>query len=187
MELPYLEYGGISVTILHVKKTMQIDVDILGKMLAEYLVTQGWAEKVEGNIIILSENGIRKLTGPPYFFDLSNPDPDMAEQPIDDSMAHRTFTWYQKNFTPGKTKQSPRKNMGNQQTSGLHEWKPGQLGSPSKIGFSGFQSAGPGQGGKKTHYNKNSKKSKGSGRIKMKSKLPPIARTRKFRGKKRNK
>ena len=53
MELPCLEYSGISVTILYVKKTMQIDVDILGRMLAEYLVTQGWAEKVEGNIIIL--------------------------------------------------------------------------------------------------------------------------------------
>jgi len=166
---------------------MQIDVDTLGRMLAEYLVTQGWVEKVEGTNITLNENGIRKLTGPPYFFDLSNPDPDISEQPEDESMTQRTFTWYQKDFTPGKTKQSTRKKSGSQQNAGMHEWKPGQLGSPTKIGFSGFQGAGPGQGAKRLHQKKSPKKGKSSDRIKMKSKLPPIARTRKFKGKKRSK
>ncbi|MEZ4812946.1 MAG: hypothetical protein R2883_05595 [Caldisericia bacterium] len=167
------------------KKIIELDVESLGRMLAEYCVSQGWAEQIEDNRIILNETGINKLSGPPYFFDVSNPDLDLDEPPSDFSSSTSMFTWHQKNFTPGKTKApSARTNKPQTAQPDIHNWKPGQLTETPKIGFGNWQTKPQtqkrsGQGKKKREG------SSGGGTIKMKTKLPPIAQARKFKGKKR--
>jgi hypothetical protein len=168
-----------------VKKIIQIDVESLGKMLATYCVSQGWAEEIEGNRIILNNNGIRKLSGPPYFFDLSDSEPEFDELPSELENATSTFTWHQKNFTPGKTKAPSRAKPSSQPHGDIHNWKPGQLGNNQKIGFGSWQSKPSPQ--RKQHTGKKSHSSSPPGTIKMRTKLPPIARTNSHRNKKRKK
>ena len=170
------------------KKIIELDMESLGRMLAEYCVSQGWAELLEGNRIVLNGTGIRKLSGPPYFFDMSDPDPDLDEQPSDFAASTSTFTWHQKNFTPGKTKTpSARGNKPQNTQADIHNWKPGQLTGTQKIGFGSWQTKTKPQSQKRGHQSKRQQHDSGSGPIKMKTKLPPIAQTRKFKGKKRRK
>ncbi len=168
------------------KKIIELDFESLGRMLAEYCVSQGWAEQVEDNRIILNETGINKLSGPPYFFDVSNPDLDLDEPPSDFSSSTSMFTWHQKNFTPGKTKApSARANKPQSAQPDIHNWKPGQLTETPKIGFGNWQTKTKSPSQKRNNQGKKRKDSGSGGTIKMKTKLPPIAQARKFKGKKR--
>jgi hypothetical protein len=112
------------------RKNLNVSTDALGKMLAEYLVIQGWAEENQDGSITLNQTGIEKLAGPPYFFYLRDEDsPDEVNQ-VEVASNAATFTWYQKNFSPGKFRQ--RNDDRQQQVQpDLNDWKPGLISNSS--------------------------------------------------------
>ena len=112
------------------RKNLNVSTDALGKMLAEYLVIQGWAEENPDGTITLNQTGIEKLAGPPYFFYLRDEDsPDEVNQ-VEVASNAATFTWYQKNFSPGKFRQ-PNADRQQQIAPDLNNWKPGLISNSS--------------------------------------------------------
>jgi hypothetical protein len=108
------------------RKNLNISTEALGKMLAEYLVIQGWAEENHDGSITLNQTGMEKLSGPPYFFYLRDEDsPDEVNQ-VEVASNAATFTWYQKNFSPGKFKQR-NDDKQTQSQPDLNNWKPGLI------------------------------------------------------------
>lgn len=108
------------------RKNLSISTEALGKMLAEYLVIQGWAEENPDGSITLNRTGMEKLSGPPYFFYLRDEDsPDEVNQ-VEIASTAATFTWYQKNFSPGKFKQRNDDKQIQMQPD-LNNWKPGLI------------------------------------------------------------
>lgn len=108
------------------RKNLVVTTESLGKMLAEYLVIQGWAEENRDGSITLNETGMEKLAGPPYFFYLRDEDsPDEVNQ-VEIASNAATFTWYQKNFSPGKFRSKVDDNKMQVQQD-LNNWKPGLI------------------------------------------------------------
>lgn len=114
------------------RKNLSISTEALGKMLAEYLVIQGWAEENPDGLIMLNQTGMEKLSGPPYFFYLRDEDsPDEVNQ-VEIASTAATFTWYQKNFSPGKFKQR-NDDKQTQMQPDLNNWKPGLISGGSDM------------------------------------------------------
>lgn len=112
------------------RKNLSISTEALGKMLAEYLVIQGWAEENPDGSITLNQTGMEKLSGPPYFFYLRDEDsPDEVNQ-VEIASTAATFTWYQKNFSPGKFRQRNDDKQIQSQPE-LNNWKPGLISNGS--------------------------------------------------------
>ncbi len=165
------------------KSLIRITLADLGAKLAEYCVTQGMAEDVDDDSVVLNAKGIEMLSGPPYYFDLDiESDDDLKD--IDLPETETTFTWYQKNFSPGKkriTYEERSQNGGDE----LHNWRPGlSTERRERPPMQQFQ--------QRPHFNKNFQKKKHTGKFKGKPKqaqgdktpikfevnnLPPIART----------
>lgn len=103
------------------KTIITISMDDLSKKFAEYCVTQGWADDYDQNTITLNTKGIEMLSGPPYFFDLEVDGADDVK-PVDVSEYDNTFTWYKRNFQPGKSR--PGQNGQQKRQDDLGAWKP---------------------------------------------------------------
>lgn len=134
------------------RKNLSISTEALGKMLAEYLIIQGWAEENPDGSITLNQTGMEKLSGPPYFFYLRDEDsPDEVNQ-VEIASTAATFTWYQKNFSPGKFKQRNDDKQTQMQPE-LNNWKPGLISNgsdnPRPQPMQTYNSRPQQQGGKK--------------------------------------
>jgi len=180
-----------------VRNKKKIDFESLGRMLADYCASQGWTDDLDSEGITLSDLGVSKLSGPPYFFDLSNPQNSFEEQPVENyQSAESTFTWHQKNFSPGKTRQTNEKKQAPQGSQDLYNWKPGLISqsvrtNTSWVNHNPRQQPQRQQKRRPSHNQRNSSNggggNNGGGTIKMKISLPPIARTGKKNFKKKQK
>ncbi len=164
------------------KSVIRITLADLGAKLAEYCVTQGMAEDIDEESLVLNEKGIEMLSGPPYYFHL-NIESDEELKDIDLPETETTFTWFQKNFSPGKRRITfdERSQNGSDE---LHNWRPGlSTERRERLPMQQFQ--------QRTHFNKTFQKKK-HGKFRGKPQqnqsdktpikfevdnLPPIART----------
>ena len=87
------------------KPELKISIADLGKLFAEYCMSQGIIEDFDDNEVSLTEKGIEALQGAPYYFDLEigRDEGAIAEDYLE---SETTFTWYQISARQAKTTMS---------------------------------------------------------------------------------
>ena len=196
------------------KPELKISIADLGKLFAEYCMSQGIIEDFDDNEVSLTEKGIETLQGAPYYFDLEigRDEGAITEDYLE---SETTFTWYQKNFQPGRRRlpmsdDRQRRSGGNEDmlswrpgisSPQREEWRPPQdrpqqnrYGNQNKKYFKGKQGGQQHQGGQQKpqqQHHQHHQQKQDLKPIKMEVDLPPIARTNynkygKFNNKPRN-